>query len=190
MRRLFLHISVSVDGYIADDAGAIDWVSADDEFQRHIDRMLESIGGMIFGRVAFEQLAAFWPDAGPEMSPIQVQRMHELPKYVLSSSLRHTDWHNSHPLGDDPAAAIIRLKRQEGRDLALFAGASATGSLLALGVIDELRLLVHPVAARTGRRLFDEGDAPYHLTVTATQAYPTGVIRVIYAPSEAPATAE
>ena len=52
---------------------------------------------------------------------------------------------------------------------------------------DELRLLVHPVAARKGRRLFDDGDVPYHLTVTATEAFPTGVIRVIYSPTAAPA---
>ena len=61
--------------------------------------------------------------------------------------------------------------------------------LLAAGLVDELRLLVHPVAARKGRRLFDDGGAPYHLKMTATQAFPTGVIRVIYSPAQAPATA-
>jgi len=59
--------------------------------------------------------------------------------------------------------------------------------LLAAGLVDELRLLVHPVAARKGRRLFDDGDAPYHLKVTATEGFPTGVIRVIYSPTTAPA---
>jgi dihydrofolate reductase len=59
--------------------------------------------------------------------------------------------------------------------------------LLAAGLVDELRLLVHPVAARKGRRLFDDGDAPYHLKMTATEAFPTGVIRVVYAPAGAPA---
>ena len=61
--------------------------------------------------------------------------------------------------------------------------------LLAAGLVDELRLLVHPVAARRGRRLFDEGDSPYHLKVTATEAFPTGVIRVIYSPAQAPGEA-
>ncbi len=64
---------------------------------------------------------------------------------------------------------------------------SVVRQLLAAGLLDELRLLVHPVAARRGERLFDEGDAPYHLSVVATEVYPTGVIRVIYAPSAAPA---
>ena len=61
--------------------------------------------------------------------------------------------------------------------------------LLAAGLVDELRMLVYPVAAPKGRRLFDDGDEPYHLKVTATEAFPTGVIRVIYAPGEAPTPA-
>ena len=61
--------------------------------------------------------------------------------------------------------------------------------LLAAGLVDELRLLVHPVAARKGRKLFDDGEVPYHLRVTATEVYPTGVIRVIYAPTDGPAKA-
>ena len=57
--------------------------------------------------------------------------------------------------------------------------------LLAVGLVDELRLLVHPVAARKGRKLFDDGDTPYHLKVLATEVFPTGVIRVTYAPTAA-----
>jgi hypothetical protein len=57
---------------------------------------------------------------------------------------------------------------------------SVVQQLLAAGLVDELRLLVHPVAAHKGRRLFDDGDEPYHLKVTATEAFPPGVIRVIY----------
>jgi dihydrofolate reductase len=180
VRRLFLHISVSVDGYIDDEAGAIDWLSADDEFERHIDRLLESIGGMVFGRLAFEQLAAFWPDAGPDVSPTQVRRMHELPKYVLSSSLQHTEWNNSHTLGDDPATEIVRLKQQDGRDLALFAGASAATSLLALGVIDELRLLVHPTLLGGGTRLFGGRYPRSELRLTDSRRFASGALLLTY----------
>jgi dihydrofolate reductase len=175
-----LHISVSVDGYIDDEAGALDWVAADDEFERYIDRLLESIDGMLFGRVAFEQLAAFWPTARPDVSPTQVRRMHELPKYVLSTSLQHTKWHNSHALSGDPAAAIVRLKQQDGRDLALFAGASAATSLLALAVIDELRLLVHPTLLGGGTRLFDGRYPRSDLRLTDTHRFASGALLLAY----------
>jgi dihydrofolate reductase len=69
----------------------------------------------------------------------------------------------------------------EGRPGILIPGSiSLVQQLLVAGLVDELRLLVHPVAARKCRRLFDDGDQQYHLTVTATEVFPTGVIRVIY----------
>lgn len=180
MRRLFLHIT-SVDGYIEDEAGAIDRLSADEEFERHIDQLLESIDGMVFGRVAFEQLAAFWPNAGPELSPTQERRMHELPKYVLSRSVQDTEWHNSHFLGEDPATAIAKLKQQDGRDLALFAGSGAATSALELGVIDELRLFVHPVLLGAGTRLFGRPSPRSELRLLDTRRFTSGALLVSYA---------
>jgi dihydrofolate reductase len=110
---------------------------------------------MLFGRVAFERLAAYWPSAGAEASPVQVRRMHELPKYVLSRTLKQSEWHNSHLLGDDPAHAIAELKRQDGRDLALFAGGKAASTAIKLGVVDELRVILNPALLSGGSPLFN-----------------------------------
>jgi dihydrofolate reductase len=138
MRKLFLHINVSLDGFIEDAAGEIDWHFADAEFGEFIDATLQSIDAMVFGRVAFEKLAGYWPTASPpEASEVQVRRMHELPKYVISDRLRDTDWHNSHVVGGDVAAAITALKQQPGQDIALFAGAGIATSFARLGLIDE-----------------------------------------------------
>ncbi|MFI9561547.1 dihydrofolate reductase family protein [Nonomuraea endophytica] len=180
MRRLFLHINVSLDGYISDTDGVIDWHFADEEFQGYLDELLESIDGMIFGRVAFEQLAAFWPTAGDEASPTQVRRMNELPKYVLSRTFKDTGWHNSHHLGDDPAAAIAELKRQDGRDLALFAGARAATTAVELGVLDELRLVVNPVLLGGGTRLFDAAYPRAELRLTGTRQFASGAMLLTY----------
>ena len=87
MQPLFLHINVSLDGYICDTAGHIDWHFSDHEFQRYLDDLLQSIDGMVFGRVAYEQLAAYWPTAGDEVTAVQRTMMRELPKYVLTSTL-------------------------------------------------------------------------------------------------------
>ncbi|MEV4899664.1 dihydrofolate reductase family protein [Nonomuraea sp. NPDC055795] len=180
MRRLFLHINVSLDGYISDTDGVIDWHFADEEFQGYLDRLLESIDGMIFGRAAFEQLAGYWPTAGDEVSPIQARKMHELPKYVLSRTPADTGWHNSHYLGDDPAAAIAELKRQDGRDLALFAGARAAMTALELGVLDELRLVVNPVLLGGGTRLFDAAYSRAELRLTHTRQFASGAMLLTY----------
>jgi dihydrofolate reductase len=171
---------VSLDGYITDPAGVIDWGFADEEFQRHIDTLLESIDGMIFGRTAFEQLAAYWPAAGNEVSATQRRRMHELPKYVLSRTLRRTQWHNSHLLGDDPADALGALKRQGGRDLALFAGGRAATSAMNLGVLDQLRLVVNPVLLGGGTPLFDRTYPKADLRLTDTYRFASGALLLTY----------
>ncbi len=64
---------------------------------------------------------------------------------------------------------------------------SVVRQLLAAGLLDELRLLVHPVAARTGERLFDEGEPVYPLALVRSESYPTGVVRLVYTPAEPPA---
>ncbi|MFI0367019.1 dihydrofolate reductase family protein [Actinomadura sp. 1N219] len=180
MRRLFLHINVSVDGYIADSAGDIDWRFADQEFQDHIDSMLESIDGMVFGRAAYEQLAGYWPTAGDEVSATQRRRMHELPKYVMSRTLRDPGWHNSRLLGDDPASALDTLKRQDGRDLALFAGGRAATAALRLGVLDQLRLVVNPVLLGGGTPLFNGAYPKEDLRLTGTRTFASGALLNTY----------
>jgi dihydrofolate reductase len=181
MGRLFAHISVSMDGFINDRAGELAWWSADEEFNRYVDGMLTTIGGMILGRRAFDALARFWPTAGPEMSATQRRRMHELPKYVLSHTSPQTAWHNSHMLGADPAAAIRSLLQNSPHDLAVFAGAGAIQSSFVFGLLDELRLVVHPVLLGSGTPLFNGSQAHHVLELTDTHRLDSGLLVLRYA---------
>ncbi|WP_410582872.1 dihydrofolate reductase family protein [Amycolatopsis sp. lyj-108] len=174
MGRFFLHVNVSLDGYIADTAGDIDWRFADDEFQAHIDELLESLDGMAFGRKAYEELAGYWPTAGDEVSATQRRRMHELPKYVLSRTLRNTTWHNSHLIED--ASALAGL---EG-DVALFAGGGAATSAARLGLLDEVRLVVNPVLLGGGTRLFGGEYAKTALTLVDERRFASGALLLTY----------
>lgn len=178
MKNLFLHINVSVDGYICDAEGVIDWHFADAEFQTYLDELLSSIDAIVLGRVAFEQLASYWPSAGPEASPTQVRKMHELPKYVLSRTLTNPSWHNSH-VTTTPALAAL-----DGQ-IALFAGAGAAQSALALGLLDELRLVVNPVVLGGGKRLFDGVMPRTELRLVDTRRFASGAHVLTYAPTAA-----
>ncbi|GAA4459663.1 dihydrofolate reductase family protein [Phytohabitans houttuyneae] len=183
MGRLFLHVNVSLDGYVNDAEGQIDWHFADEEFQRYIDDLLNGIEGMVFGRVAFQELAAYWPNAGPEASAVQVRRMHELPKYVLSRTLQHTDWHNSHIIAGDPIAVISKMKQQSSGDIALFAGGGAASSAASRGVIDEYRLVVNPVLLGGGTRLFDGPIPRTAMRLTGTRQFAGGALLLTYEPT-------
>jgi dihydrofolate reductase len=186
MGRVYAHTSVSVDGYVNDANGGLEWWSADDDFNDYIDGMLDSIGGMVLGRVAYEALAQFWPTAGPEMSETQRRRMHELPKYVLSHSPTALAWHDSQMLEGDPAAAIRAAARDSDKDIAVFAGAGAVRTTLGIGVLEELRLVVHPALVGSGTRLFDTGNQVRPLRLLDVQRFDSGVLVLRYAVESTP----
>lgn len=185
-RRLFLQINMTIDGYIEDVHGDIDWHFADDEFDEFITDMLQSIGGMIFGRVAFEKLAAYWPSAGESLTSETQQEgarlMNELPKYVLSRTLSGSDWNNSHILGGDIAAEIRELKARPGKDLALFAGAAAATSFIRLELVDEYRLIINPKLQGGGTRLFDGEYGATGLSLVDLRRFAGGALVLTYAP--------
>jgi dihydrofolate reductase len=185
-RKLFLQINITVDGYIEDANGEIDWHFADDEFDAFILDTLRSIDGMVFGRVAFEKLGAYWPTAA-QVAQSDAQRetarlMNELPKYVVSRTLTGSDWTGSHVVSGDVRAEIQQLKARPGKDLALFAGAAAATSFVRLGLVDELRLIVNPLLQGGGTRLFAGEDERRQLTLTHVRQFASGAVVLTYAP--------
>lgn len=116
------------------------------------------------------------------------KQLGDLRKIVVTSQPRAF---SSEPVDGGLVEAATALKADPRIEGILIPGSiSVVQQLLAAGQVDELRLLVHPVAARRGRRLFDEGETAYYLKLTNAEVFPTGVIRVIYAPTTAPATPE
>jgi dihydrofolate reductase len=99
---LIAQINVSLDGYIENDDHEIDWQFVDAEYDEFILQTLRSLDAMVFGRKAYEPLSRYWPTAAgnPDATPVDLEQarlMHELPKYVVSTTLSKTDWHNTHP---------------------------------------------------------------------------------------------
>lgn len=108
MRKLFLHIGVSIDGYIEDEEGQFDW-PVDEEWEQYICGVLRSIGGQMYGRVAHQSLAQYWPTAAqqPQASEAlaEMARMMETsPKYVVTRGSYKTEWSNSHIISGDVAS--------------------------------------------------------------------------------------
>jgi dihydrofolate reductase len=162
----------------------------DDNMGRAVNEDYDTSDVLLIGRQTYDSFAGAWPDreaAGGEDSPFAKQ-LGDVRKVVVSRQPLEFSWRNSELISGDLLEAVTALKADPNIKGILIPGSiSVVQQLLAAGLLDELRLLVHPVAARKGRRLFDEGDTAYHLRVVATETFPTGVIRVIYAPTEAPA---
>ena len=173
---LFLQISTSLDGYIEDKNGDLQWFTEDVSLDELATETLRSIDGMIFGRKAHALLAQFWPTAGdaPDASDQlreQARLMNSLPKYVLTHGAEQTGWANSHAIRIDD---ISRLKREAKRPIALFAGARAVRAALARDLIDEIRLIQYPILLGDGTPLFERGDRRRELTLIDSRCYDSG----------------
>jgi dihydrofolate reductase len=162
----------------------------DDNMGSAVSEDYDTADTLLLGRDTYDSFAGAWPDrekAGGDDAAFAKQ-IGDLRKVVVSRQALEFTWRNSELMKGDLVEAVSALKADAGiRGILIPGSVSVVKQLLAAGLIDELRLYVHPVAARKGQRLFDEGDRAYHLKVTATDVYPTGVIRVIYAITGAPA---
>lgn len=192
MAKVISTLFISADGVAEIDP---DWHFPyfDENMGRAVGEDYDTADVMLIGRETYDSFAGAWPDreaAGGE-DAVFAKQLGDMRKVVVSRQQLEFTWRNSELIKGDLLDAVTALKADAGSKGILIPGSiSVVQQLLAAGLVDELRLLVHPVAARKGRRLFDDGDTPYHFRVTATEAFPTGVIRVIYAPTAAPGKVE
>lgn len=188
MRKIFLHIFMSLDGFIEDDDRQLEWMYEDGEVERYLNDTLRSTDGMIFGRKAHELLAGYWPTAAenPEATKEHlesVRLMNSMPKYVITHGDYETDWQNSHVVSGDIAAEVGRLKQQPGKDLSLYAGANVAQSFIRMGLIDEYRIGVNSVILGSGTPLFGGNLSKIDLTLKDTRRFGSGAIVLFYEPA-------
>jgi dihydrofolate reductase len=157
----------------------------DEEFIRLVVGWTAEADAFLFGRRTYENFARDWPKNTDPDDPF-AGTMNGLPKYVASNSLTSAGWAPSTILSGDVAARVAELKRQPGRELQIHGSARLARSMLAAGLVDELRLVIAPVVVGTGRRLFPAGGGPAGLRLRHTQATPGGLVAHVYESAGAP----
>ncbi len=175
MRTIKLAMYVSLDGVVENPA----WTGpfwSEDLAAMQAD-YLQSSDALLLGRVTYEGFAAAWP--GMEESTGDFGRkLNAMPKHVASRTLDATEW-NAELLVDDLGDAVRALRAQNGGDLLIYGSGDLVDQLAARGLIDEYRLMVHPVIVATGKRLFAGApERPLRLTESVTTE--TGVAVLTY----------
>jgi dihydrofolate reductase len=143
---------------------------------------------LLLGRVTYDSFAGAWPEreSAGEVDAPMAKQLGDLRKVVATRGGQELGWRNAERTSD-MLATVKELRTQPGLEKVLVAGSiSVVRQLLAAGELDELHLLVHPVAAQHGRRLFTDDAAPQPLTLLSSAVFPTGVVRLVYSPSEFP----
>jgi len=176
MAALVLKMSVSLDGYVASVDGSTGWIAAggsDDALSWTVETV-SNAGAHLVGAATYAAWAGYWPGAsGPFARP-----MNEIPKVVFSDSLTSADWGETTIAAGDLAEAITRLKQERsGGYLLAHGGARFARSLVETGLIDEYRLMVHPVVLGAGERLF---HAPLTIEPVSTTAFSGGGVAHVF----------
>lgn len=151
----------------------------DGEFTELVLSWVETADAFLFGRRTYESFARDWPKLAGTDDPF-APKMNGLPKYVASQSLTTAEWEPAVILSGDVAAEVAELKRKPGRELQIHGSTRLAQSLLAAGLIDELRLVVAPVVVGSGRRLFPPGTAPVGLNPVRTHTTAGGLTALVY----------
>jgi dihydrofolate reductase len=185
MPKVILAMFMSLDGFIEGPQGEFvppDW---SDELQRYwADDNVDAAGMLLYGRVNFQFNAGFWQaaetdDANAPQFRAFARRMNGLPKLVFSRTLENPGW-NGRVVKADIAGEIARQKQAPGKDLVMFGGAGIARSFMALGLIDEYRLMVAPVLLGAGKPLFAGGYERRKLTLAGARQLDTGAMLLSY----------
>jgi dihydrofolate reductase len=135
---------------------------------------------LLLGRVTYEAMQAFWPTAQGEFA----DRLNEVPKYVVSSTLTDPAW-NTTVLGDDWAEEVARLRKELDGDIVVYGSRRISQALMGMGLVDEVRLMVYPLVLGAGDRLFGETQDKIPLRLVESRPFGEGVVNMIYAPAAA-----
>jgi dihydrofolate reductase len=183
MSTLVSFILTSVDGFYAGPNGELDWSSVDEEFDAFAIRQLDGADTLGFGRATYEHMAAYWPtDQAQANDPAITSRMNTMPKVVYSGALDHADWSNTTIIAGDAVAQVETVKTTSGRELLVLGSAHLTTSFAAAGVLDELRIMVCPVALGQGRSLFEELKGRITLRLVQVRQFDSGNVLLTYRP--------
>jgi dihydrofolate reductase len=186
MRKVIAGLFISLDGVVeAPDEWHFPYFN--DEMGAAVDATLGSVDTVLFGRKTYDSFAGAWPEreAAGEEDAGMAKALGDARKIVVSNQQLEFTWRNSEQLEGDLVEAVAALKSEPGdSNIGMSGSVSVVRQLLAAGLLDELHLLVHPIAVRKGMRLFDEGESPIPLTLINSETFKTGVLNLVYAPAQ------
>lgn len=206
MRKLILTMSMTLDGFVSDPKGDVQWIFSGD--QEAIAWKVEKLGNaglIVMGSRSFRDMSPFWPTSTSVFAP----PMNQIPKAVFSkqgpvvlepaiAAIKNAQaggahaaelqpgaesWSAAHLCTGNLADEIARLKAQDGKPIVALGGAAFARSLIAQNLVDEYALMIHPIALGKGVPIFSDLAAPRPLELVSSKAFPLGSVAQVYRPA-------
>jgi dihydrofolate reductase len=183
MGKLIYTMNVSLDGFIEAPGHSLDWTFVDEELHAWFGEELRAIDASLYGRRLYEVMAAYWPTgesdpAGTEITREYARVWNATPRFVFSTTLEDVQW-NSRLVRGDVGEALARIRQEFDGDLEV-GGPTLAAEFIRRGLVDEYRLVVHPVAIGTGTPYFPPLDEPLRLRLLDGREFASGVVYRAY----------
>ncbi len=176
MRKLIIWDMVTVDGFFEGPGRDISWFVFEGELENYIRETQAKADTLIFGRVTYDLMAAYWPSERGWIADF----MNSIEKVVFSRTLKSAGWNNTKLFNADVAEEVSRLKARDGGDIFVFGSADLTATLMEHGLVDEYRLGINPVILGRGTPLFKGGGDRILLKHLETKTLKSGVVILHY----------
>lgn len=186
MGKLIYMLNVSLDGYVEGPNHDLSWSSVDEQLHTWFGDQEREFDAALYGRGLYETMAGSWPDIAADPSTTGYMRQFAdawmaSRRYVFSSTLDSVE-HNSTLVRGDVRHELARIRELHSGDLNV-GGATLAASFIRAGLVDEYRLLVHPVAIGSGTPYFPALDQPLRLTLIESRQFDSGVQLLAYRPA-------
>ena len=187
MRKLILEEWMSLDGYVSDKNGQLDFftnISPEENTYSDSDQLkfLERIDTILLGRKTYELFVEFWPTESSSKEVI-ADKLNQTQKIVFSKTISKAHWgkwDNATVNNGDLISEVKKLKSKEGKDIVLWGSISIAQQLMKENLIDEYHIQLSPIFTGGGRRLFEYETDYQKLKLSELRQYPSNVIFLNY----------
>lgn len=177
MRKIIITEFISLDGVIESPVWSLPYWN--DEISNFKEEEQQNAGSMLLGRVTYEGFAAAWPQSEDEGADF----MNNMPKYLVTTTLKTPEWNNTHVISENVVEAMQKLKQEDGKDILVYGSSVLSDTLLKHGLVDSVRFLMYPVIVGEGQKFFKDGtDAK--LKLVSSQTLSGGVLALVYEPEK------
>ena len=181
MRKIKLQVQMSVDGFIAEPNGEMNWMvwNWDEDLKNYIKEITEPVDCIVLGRKLAQGFIPYWT-SNPELEG--AEKINSSTKVVFTKTLEKSEWKNTVLAKGELADEIGELKKKEGKDIIAYGGADFVSSLIRQDLIDEYHLLINPSAIGSGMPIFSELENIRKLKLVRSKAFDCGIIILNYEP--------
>ena len=180
MRKVKLQMQLSIDGFVAGENGAMDWMiwDWDEELKKYVGDITEPVDCILLGRVLAQGFIPHWKAAAENTETVieGAKKFNETPKVVFTRSLQKSEWENTSLAKGDLVAEIKKLKQQKGGDIMVYGGGSFVSDLIKENLIDEYHFFINPAIIGKGLPIFQKTEGYLNLDFVNSHSFSCGIV--------------